>query len=66
MRAVTKTTILMMLSVVLMSLFSGCTNWKKKYEMLNVEHQNLKGLLERERSEKGQLADQVAQGQQTI
>ena len=33
---------------------------------LNVENQNLKGLLERERTEKGQLADQVAQEQQTI
>ncbi len=45
---------------------TGCTNWKKKYEALNVEHQNLKGLLERERSEKGQLADQMSQSQQTI
>ena len=66
MRVVTKTTILMLISVILMSLFSGCTSWKKKYNALNVEHQNLKGLLERERSEKGQLANQVAQGQQTI
>jgi len=24
-------------------MLSGCTNWKKKYEALNVEHQNLKG-----------------------
>jgi chemotaxis protein MotB len=51
---------------VLVTLSTGCTNWKKKYEALNVEHQNLKGLLERERAEKGQLADQVSQGQQTI
>jgi len=47
-------------------LFSGCTNWKKKYEALNVEHQNLKGLLERERAEKQKLAGEVATGQQTI
>ncbi len=47
-------------------LTSGCTNWKKKYESLNVEHENLKGLLDRERAEKGQLADQIVQGQQTI
>jgi chemotaxis protein MotB len=47
-------------------LLSGCTNWKKKYEYLNVEHQNLKGLLERERAEKGQLAQQISQDQQTI
>lgn len=25
---------------------TGCTNWKKKYEGLDVEHQNLKGLYE--------------------
>jgi chemotaxis protein MotB len=47
-------------------LLSGCTDWKKKYEALNVEHQNLKGLLERERAEKGQLADQMAKDQQII
>ena len=22
---------------------SGCTNWKQRYEALNVEHENLKG-----------------------
>jgi len=44
----------------------GCTDWKKKYENLNVEHQNTLGLLERERSEKGQLAGQITKGQQTI
>jgi chemotaxis protein MotB len=47
-------------------LLSGCTNWKKKYEALNVEHQNLRGLYERATSEKGQLANQVSQGQRTI
>ncbi len=47
-------------------LFSGCTDWQKKYNALNVEHQNLKGLLERERAEKGQLSDQLARDQQTI
>ncbi len=47
-------------------LLSGCTDWKKKYNSLNVEHQNLKGLLERERAEKGQLSDQMARDQQTI
>jgi chemotaxis protein MotB len=45
---------------------SGCTNWKKKYNALYVEHQNTLGLLEREQAEKGQLAEQVATGQQTI
>jgi chemotaxis protein MotB len=28
------------------SMLTGCTNWKKKYNALDVEHQNLKGLYE--------------------
>jgi chemotaxis protein MotB len=60
------TTIVLMGMVSILLLSSGCTDWKKKYEALNVEHQNLKGLLERERAEKGQLADQSAKDQQTI
>jgi chemotaxis protein MotB len=65
MSAVIKRTIVCvgLLSIVL---FTGCTNWQKKYESLNVEHQNLKGLLDRERAEKGQLSDQLAKDQQTI
>jgi chemotaxis protein MotB len=46
--------------------FSSCTNWEKKYKALNVEHENLKGLLERERAEKGQISEQFSQSQQTI
>jgi chemotaxis protein MotB len=45
---------------------SGCTDWKKKHDAINVENRNLEGLLEREKSEKGQLADQVAKDQQII
>ncbi|MHC4542716.1 MAG: OmpA/MotB family protein, partial [Planctomycetota bacterium] len=45
---------------------SGCTNWEKKYQALLVEHENLKGQLEYERGEKGQLAQQISQDQQTI
>lgn len=61
-----KKTIVLLICSVSFALSAGCTNWKKKYQALNVEHQNLKGLLERERAEKGQLAGQVSQGQQTI
>ena len=61
-----KKTIGLLVCLVSICLLSGCTNWKKKYKALNVEHQNLKGLLERERAEKGQLAEQISQGQQTI
>jgi len=66
MRAANKKTILLIIGLILTTLFSGCTNWKKKYEALNVEHQNLRGLYERAATEKGQLASQVSQGQRTI
>jgi chemotaxis protein MotB len=32
--------------VLAMVLMTGCTNWKKKYNALDVEHQNLQGLYE--------------------
>jgi chemotaxis protein MotB len=44
----------------------GCTNWQKRHEALLVEHENLKGLLDRERGEKDMLAGEVTMGQQTI
>lgn len=65
MRTTNKEIILLMGLVAIVSL-PGCTNWKKKYEALNVEHQNLKGLYEREMAEKGQFADQISQDDQTI
>jgi chemotaxis protein MotB len=57
--------------VVLLCLFSivflpGCTNWKKKYMLLDAENNNLKGLLGRADTEKGQLADRISQDQSTI
>jgi len=32
--------------MVVVSMLTGCTNWKKKWSALDVEHQNLKGLYE--------------------
>jgi len=58
-------TLLALIPIITLSV-SGCTDWKKKHDALNVENQNVKGLLERERSEKTQLADQVAKDQQII
>jgi chemotaxis protein MotB len=66
MRVTNKKMIAVLSCFVLFTLLPGCVNWEKRYEALNVEHENLKGLLDRERSEKGLLADQVTQGQQTI
>lgn len=61
-----KKTIALFACFVSVLLFSGCTDWKKKYEALNVEHQNLKGLYDREKADKGQLAERISQDQQTI
>jgi len=58
--------IILLVSIVSILLMPGCTNWEKKYQALNVEHQNALGLLERERMEKGQLTEQLSQDQQTI
>ncbi len=66
MRAANKKTIALLICFVLFTLLPGCTNWEERYRALNVEHQNLKGLFERERAEKGQLADRISQDQQTI
>ncbi len=61
-----KTILLSLITLVFVMLFSGCTNWRKKYEACNVEHQNARGLLERERLEKTELASQLSDDQQTI
>ncbi len=67
MRTVNKKTIILLIGLVSTFLFlPACTNWEKKYEALNVEHQNTLGLLERERAERGHLATQISQEQQTI
>ncbi len=66
MRVTNKKTLILLSCLTLFFLLPGCTNWKKKYEGLNVENENTRGLLDRERTEKGQLAEQVTQNQQTI
>lgn len=66
MRAVKKTTIVLMSCIVSVSLLAGCTDWKKKYNYLNVENENLKGRLENLQSEREQLAGRISQDQQTI
>jgi chemotaxis protein MotB len=52
--------------VVGLSLVSGCPDYKKKYDYLNVEHQNLKGRFENLQNEKQQLAQRISQDQRTI
>lgn len=59
--------------LVMAAAMSGCTNWKKKYDALNVEHQNLKGLyencvasLDSSSAKQAQLSQQLSQSQMTI
>ncbi|MFA5251024.1 MAG: OmpA family protein [Phycisphaerae bacterium] len=66
MRTVNKRAIILLICFASAIVLPGCTDWKKKYKALNVEHENLKGLLDREKSEKGQLTEQVSQSRQTI
>ncbi|MFZ0033875.1 MAG: OmpA family protein [Sedimentisphaerales bacterium] len=66
MQTTNKKTIILLICLASAICSPGCTDWKKKYNALNVEHENLKGLLEREKTEKGQLTEQVSQSQQTI
>jgi chemotaxis protein MotB len=66
MRIADKKSIVLLLCLVSIVLMPGCTNWKKKYILLDAENTNLKGLLDRSTGEKGQLADRVAQDQATI
>ena len=66
MRVASPKTIVLLIGLVSLSLLSGCTNWEKKYQALLVEHENLKGQLDYERGEKGQLANRISQDQQTI
>ena len=55
------------------TVLTGCTNWKKKYNSLEVEHQNLKGLYENcvtsldgNAAEQGQLNQQLASCQSEL
>ena len=58
--------VIVLISLISVTLMTGCTNWKKKYQALDVKHQNTLGLLERERLEKRHLTGKVSEGQQTI
>ena len=59
--------------LVVITMLTGCTNWKKKYEGINVENQNLKGLydncranLESSASDKSKLNQELAKSIRTI
>lgn len=66
MQAARKKTIALLICFVFTVLLPGCTNWKKEYDALYVQHSNLQGRYEAEQRAKNDLSDAVAQGQQTI
>lgn len=73
MQTVTKKNILLLMVFAAATFVTGCTNWKKSYGALNVEHQNLKGLYDNCREtlsasadEKAVMAQRLAEGEQTL
>ncbi len=66
MQVVSTKLIVPLVGIVLVSLLSGCTDYKKKYDYLNVEHQNLKGLYDGKVADNKLMADRISQDQQTI
>jgi chemotaxis protein MotB len=66
MRVVKAKAIIPLVCLVALSVVSGCTDYKKKYDYLNVEYQNLKGRFENLQNERQQLTDRISQDQQTI
>jgi len=73
MKNVITRTVFVLVIVATIGLGAGCTNWHKKYDGLNVEHQNLKGLyencvasLDTSSTEKAQLGQELNKTQQTM
>lgn len=66
MRAANKEKIALMVCFISVVLVSGCSDWKKKYDYLSVEHENMKGRFESLRLERDQLAQRISQDQETI
>lgn len=66
MQLVTRKLLIPLVCIVSVSLMSGCTDYKKRYDYLNVEHQNLKGRYENLAAERQDLANRVAQDQAMI
>jgi chemotaxis protein MotB len=66
MRFVSRKSIVPLIVVTLLSLLSGCTDYKKKYDYKEVEYQNLLGRYENLEADRQELAARVAQDQETI
>lgn len=73
MRQAVKSVMMVCVVVLASTVLTGCTDWKKKYNSLEVEHQNLKGLyencvtsLDSNAAEQGQLNQQLASCQSEL
>lgn len=73
MKDLLKRTLMFSVALVLISMLTGCTNWKKKYAGLDVEHQNLKGRydlctanLDATAADKSQLSQRLDKSIKTI
>lgn len=68
-----KNVFVLLIAAMMLTVLTGCTNWHKKHDALNVEYQNLNGRfenclgsLETSASEQQKLGSQLAQSQMTI
>ncbi|MHC4155511.1 MAG: OmpA/MotB family protein [Planctomycetota bacterium] len=59
-------TAVLAVSLISVLVLGGCTNWQRKYEDLEVRHNNLLGRYEQEQLDKGQLEERLTESQQTI
>ncbi|MCF7973359.1 MAG: OmpA family protein [Phycisphaerae bacterium] len=66
MRSISKKHVAIMLILVALSLMSGCTNWRAKYENLNVDNENLKGRYQLSQGQQQRLSERISQDQMTI
>ncbi len=66
MRNINPKTIALLICMASITFLCGCTDWQKKYDYLNVEHENLKGRFESLQSERDQFAQRISQDQETI
>ncbi|MHC4644705.1 MAG: OmpA/MotB family protein [Planctomycetota bacterium] len=58
--------IALLFCMVWIALLSGCTDWKKEYEALDVAYKNLDGRHQLALKEKGELSEQYEQSQREI
>jgi len=66
MRTANKKTICLLIGLVAITFSSGCTNWKAKYENLDVAYRNCEGLLVAEQEKRENVEEKFLQDQQTI